>query len=136
MKRAYQLFLLLYPKEHRARFAEEMTGVFEEARNQRRYQGRASYVRFFLAEVIGLVAGAVGAWFGRKPAFETSAASSAQNSLPPELIETQQMVEANVAAMLQAIANHQFVQARFHSDKERQAREHLRVLREKHGITD
>jgi hypothetical protein len=41
-----------------------------------------------------------------------------------------------VAAVVHAIAHHQFAKARSHSNQEREAREHLRLLREKYGITD
>jgi hypothetical protein len=37
--------------------------------------------------------------------------------------------------MVHAIANHQFEKARVHSDQERLARENLRLLREKYGIS-
>ena len=58
---------------------------------------------------------------------EVRAASSGY--LPRELAEAQQRVDANVAAMVHAIANHQFERARNLSDQEREARERLRVLR-------
>jgi len=134
MKRAYQFMLLLYPREHRAQFAEEMTGVFEEARNERHYKGWAWYVCFACAEITGLIVGAAGAWLERKLASQVAGASS--SGLPQELADAQQRVDANIAAMVHAIANHQFENARAHSDEERQARENLRALREKYGITD
>jgi hypothetical protein len=111
-----------------------MIRVFEEARNERHCQGWAWYVRFSFAEMTGLVAGAAGAWLDRKRASQVLGASP--SGLPQELVEAQQRVDANLTAMVRAIANRQYERARAHSDEERQAREHLRVLREKYGITD
>ena len=53
--------------------------------------------------------------------------------MPQELAEAQQRVDANVAAMVHAIANHQFEKARVLANQEREAREKLRLLREKFG---
>jgi len=128
MNRAYQFLLLLYPREHRDQFAEEMIRVFEEASAERRARGRAWYVRFAFAEMNGLIAGAADAWFDRK-----HAPSALEQTLPGELAEAQRLVDMNIAGMVHAIANHQFETARSFSDQERQAREKLRVLREKYG---
>jgi hypothetical protein len=134
MKRAFKFLLLLYPREHRDQFAEEMTRVFEEGSAERRALGWAWYVRFTLSEMCGLIAGAAGAWLERRPASQVASASPL--GLPQELAEAQQRVDANIAAMVHAIANHQFEKARVHSDEERQARQSVRLLREKYGITD
>jgi hypothetical protein len=111
-----------------------MTRVFEEASAERRAQGWARYVRFAFAEMNGLLTGAAGAWLGRQPASQVDGASP--SGLPQELAEAQQRVDANIAAMVHAIANHQFEKARVHSHEERQARENLRLLRQKYGISD
>ncbi len=134
MKRAFRFGLLLYPRGHRDRFAEEMLSVFEESTTERRAQGRTWYVRFSFAELTGLIAGAAGAWLDRKDRPPIAAASA--SGAPPELIEAQRRVDWNVAGMVHAIANHQFEKARAHSDQERQARENLRQLRTKYGITE
>jgi hypothetical protein len=136
MKRAYDVLLRLYPREHRDQFAEEMTRVFEEASAERRALGWAWYVRFLLWEMSGLIAGAAGAWVSqnRKGSPEISIASAPQNALPQDLLKAQQRVELTTAAMVRAIANRQFERARVHSDQEHQAREKLRLLREKYGI--
>jgi hypothetical protein len=132
MRRAYRFCLLLYPRQRRDQFAEEMLGVFDEAFAERRAQGWAWSVRFAFAEFTGLVAGAAEAWLGAKPAAEVRTAAS--SNLPPELAEAQQRVDANIAGMVHAIAHHQFERARNHSDAERRDRECLRVLREKYGM--
>jgi len=132
MRRAYEFMLLLYPRGHRDQFAEEMLGVFEEAFDERRAQGWSWSVRFAFAEMAGLIGGAAGAWFDRRPSPEVPVVST----LPHELFEAQQRVELNVAGMVHAIANHQFERARALSNQEHQARENLRVLREKYGMSD
>jgi hypothetical protein len=48
-------------------------------------------------------------------------------------VEAQERVDANIAAMVHAIANHQFERARQLSNQEREARENLRLMREKYG---
>jgi len=133
MKRAYRFCLLLYPREHRDQFAEEMTHVFEEAFAEGRAQGRAWYVRFGFAEITGLIGGAAGAWLDRRCAAPVPAQSPAQGCMPQELVEAQQHVDASIAAMVHAIANHQFERARLLSNQEREARENLRMLQEKYG---
>ena len=135
MKRAYSFLLLLYPREHRDQFAEEMISVFEEARSECRHQGWAWYVRFSLAEIAGLIAGAAGCWLGKRPAPEAATANGPESTVPQELVEAQQRIDRDIAGMVHAIANHQFERARIHSDQERQAREHLRLLQRKYGIT-
>ncbi len=131
MNRAYRFLLLLYPREHRDRFAEEMLRVFEEAYSERRSRGRAWFIRFAFAEAHGLIAGATGAWFerGHEP-------NAAEPTLPGDLAEAQRLVDTNIAGMVHAIANHQFEKARLFSDQERQARAKLRGIREKYGATE
>jgi len=131
MRGAYRFCILLYPRQHRDQFAEEMLGVFDEAFGERRERRWTWSVRFAFAEITGLLAGAAEAWLAAKPAAEVQTAPC--SNLPQELIEVQQRVDANIAGMVHAIANHQFEWARIHSDAERRARESLRVLREKHG---
>ncbi len=131
MKRTYKFLLLLYPRGHRDRFAEEMTGVFEEASSESRAAGWTWYVRFSFTEMAGLVGGATEAWLAPKPTPQAPATHSSY--LPQELLQAQQRVEANVAAMVHAIANHQFERARALSNQEREARENLRILREKYS---
>jgi hypothetical protein len=134
MRRAYKFFLFFYPRGHRAEFADEMTQVFEEAAAERRAQGRSWYVRFAFSEMAGLIGGAAEAWMVPQRAPKVPGASSLY--LPQELREAQDRVDANIAAMVQAIANHQFEKARFLSDQERVARANLASLRDKYGIGD
>jgi len=111
MRRAYKFLLLLYPRAHRDRFAEEMTHVFEDASAESRAEGWAWHVRFTFSEMTGLVAGAAGAWLDRRSAASVPAESPAGGWMPQDLAEAQQRVDANIAAMVHAIANHQFERA-------------------------
>jgi hypothetical protein len=134
MKRTYRFFLLLYPRGHRDQFADEMTQVFEQAAAKSRAGGWAIHLRFAFSETAGLLAGAADAWLDRRPeAVPAAGESPALGWQPQELIEAQRRVDASVAAMVQAIAHHQFARARQLSNQERDARESLRVLREKYG---
>jgi hypothetical protein len=131
MRRAYKFILLLYPRGHRDQFAEEMTGIFEDAFAERLGQGWGWSVRFAFSEVAGLIGGAAGAWFHRNTVPATTPSESGR---PKDLVEAEQRINWNIARMVHAIANHQFERARMHSDQERLARENLRVLREKYGM--
>jgi hypothetical protein len=131
MNRAYRFFLLLYPREHRELFADEMAQVLEDLAAER--GGRAWYIRFALGEILGLIGGAASAWLDRRSQTPTPAQSPAGRWQPQELLEAQRRVDANVAAMVQAIANHQFERARNLSNREREARANLQAMREKYG---
>lgn len=134
MRRTYRFLLRLYSRRSREHFAQEMFEVFDELRADRRERGWAVYVRFAIGEFCGAIAGAAGELMQRRSA-PTPAASGSSN-LPAELAEAQRQVDFNIDAMVHAIANHQFEKARVHSDRERQAREHLKVLRRKHRLSD
>ncbi len=51
-----------------------------------------------------------------------------------EIAEAQERTETLIERMVHAIANHDFEGARRYARQETEARETLRVLREKHGI--
>jgi len=110
--------------------------VFEEACADRRAQGWGWYVRFAFGELNGLVAGAADAWLARTSVAENQVANAGPDSLPQELADAQKRVDLSIAAMVHAIASHQFERARGYSYEERQAREDLRVLREKYGFNN
>jgi hypothetical protein len=134
MRRAYEFFLLLYPREHRDRFADEMLQVFEEAAAKRRAQGWGWFVRFGIGEMRGLIGGAAGAWLDRDHPQEAPARTPARGGLSQEIFDAEQRIDQSIAGMVHAIANHQFERARLLSDEERQARARLRILREKYGM--
>ncbi|MGO9263005.1 MAG: hypothetical protein ACLQU1_43015 [Bryobacteraceae bacterium] len=63
--RGYRSLLRLYPEDYRARFAAEMLAAFERAAEERRRQGGPAFIRFVLAEWIGLAAGAGAEWMAK-----------------------------------------------------------------------
>lgn len=138
MNRAYRFVLLLYPRGVRDQFADEMTGVFEQASRDARSRGWAWYFRFSFGEFAGLIGGAASAWSERRvaPPAPATASTAVSAGLPPEIVAAQERVQASIAGMIHAIANHQFERARVLSDEERRARAKLRAVREKYGITD
>jgi hypothetical protein len=62
---AYKSLLRLYPLDHRARFNAQMLSDFQEVADECRSEGRGSFVRFVLAELSGLVAGAGVEWIAK-----------------------------------------------------------------------
>jgi len=157
---AYRAFLQLYPYDYRALFASEMLAAFEQAAQERR-QRRADFVRFTVAEMASLLAGAASEWIAklttdsairgrclpdrmrmRPPGVPWEAhyagafAGVPRSSLPDEVLEAQQRTDLLVSRMVHAIANHDFEGARRYSDQERRERERLRWLRKKHGISE
>jgi len=58
MRTAYRALLRLYPHDFRVWFAAEMTTAFEARSAECRARGQAVFLRFAIAELIGLVKGA------------------------------------------------------------------------------
>jgi hypothetical protein len=65
MRRACKTLLQFYPRDYREMFAAEMLVVFEEASEERRRHGSAVFVRFAVAELMGLVTGAGAEWIAK-----------------------------------------------------------------------
>jgi ATP-dependent Clp protease ATP-binding subunit ClpC len=63
-----------------------------------------------------------------------AAAQLQQSSLPEEVVEVQKRIRFIVQRMEAAIANHEFVKARFYSQEERKERDNLKQLREKYKL--
>ena len=61
----YTTLLRLYPRDYRAMFAREMRRAFEITASDRRAFGRAGFLRFALAELIGLIQGAASEWIAK-----------------------------------------------------------------------
>jgi hypothetical protein len=102
-----------------------MLAVFEEAAEERRVRGRTVFIRFASAEFLSLLIGAATEWMAKSPR---------QRPLPvDEVTQTQRHIEVVLKAMDYAIANHQFVKARFLAEAERSAREKLRLLQQKYS---
>jgi hypothetical protein len=156
MKRTYEFLLRLYPRDYRAMFATEMSSAFAEAAAERRREGWGVYARFALAELMGLAMGAGIEWIAklttdssvrgrslpdrlrmRPPGVSFDAHyAGAFLSVPEELSQAQGRTERLVKRIVQAISHRDFTGARRYSDEERQARENLRLLREKYQVDD
>jgi len=153
-RRAYEILLRLYPRDYRARFSAEMTSAFEEAAAEHRQRGRGASVRFVAKELAGLLAGAAVEWMAKSVTDDTVRGRNLPDrqrmrppgvswedhygnpplDVPEDVREAQRCVDASVAGMVRAIADHEFKKARFYSLAERKASERLRVLREKYEL--
>jgi len=101
-------------------------------------------------ELAGLIAGAVREWIAKwitNPAIRARLMPDWRllrpvgvtrqdywGAAPAELTGAQRRVEYCVDRMVHAIANHQFEQARFYSNEDLKAREHLQRVRAKYGL--
>jgi len=65
MRRAYRTLLKLYPADYTASFAAGMLDAFEKAAEDGRRHGRAAAVRLALAELTGLLRGAMAEWIAK-----------------------------------------------------------------------
>ena len=65
-----------------------------------------------------------------------SCAKLRRAALPDEIVEAQKRVSLNQHHAENAIANHEFEEARYYSDEEKIEREGLRALREKYKIDE
>ncbi len=136
IKRAYQTLLRLYPADYKELFAAEMLATFVKADEECRAKGRLRFMRFVFAELMGLLTGAVTEW-----ALQLSTGRSVRDRLSnpavagrqDDIAETEKRIEILIGNMVHAIANHDFPKARFYSDQERAAREHLWRLQSGHG---
>ena len=141
---AFEMLLRLYPKQHRIAFGREMAAVFAESFQDRRKQGWASVIVFLTAELLGVVREALAIRLApeqgpsidltrmRPPEISRASYSEAID----EVLAAQRSVDFNLRRMQEAIAIHAFVEARFYSDEDRRAREHLRRVRAKYGIPE
>jgi hypothetical protein len=157
MRRAYETLLRLYPRDFRAAFTSEMLTAFDSSAAERRSEGQFAYIRLAVAELAGLVMGAGKEWIAklttdssvrgrtlpdrlmmRPPGVPWEAYYGGEllnqpaGALPSEVIEAQRHTELLVKRIVHAIAHHDFEGARNYSYQERQARENLRLMREKY----
>jgi hypothetical protein len=72
----------------------------------------------------------------RELRFAATCLNVSHPSLPHEVMEAQERIAMLVNRMVDAIANHDFAGGRRYSFEERQARDELHLLREKHNIED
>lgn len=146
MKRAFATLVRLYPRDYRVAFGAEMLSVFEQAIEQRRAQGRIAFLQFAIKELIGLAVAIGAEWIskwshsdayvraGSLANTNDQTGDMAESAIPRELVEAQKRIDLIIGRMVHSIANHQFEKARCYSAQEFEAREDLRVLREKYGL--
>src|SRR5271166_5286173 len=143
MRRVYKTFLRLYPRDFRDSFTSETLTAFHSSATERRSQGRFVYIRFALAELIGVLMGAGLEWVAklttdrslrgrtlpdrlmmRPPGVPWEAyygdalVERPPNTLPCELIEAQRSTDLLVKRIVHAIAHHDFEGARKYSSQE------------------
>ena len=125
LRRAYFLGLMLYRADFRAEFGPEMAAVFEQAAAQRR--GVASVLLFFVKEMLGLLAGAA-----RERLFHRGTSRMHDDlPLPSDLAGAERYLEIVSRRLKRAIANHEFVKARYYDERDRAARALLAERRAK-----
>lgn len=141
--RAYEVLLRLYPRDHRALFAGEMLVAFQTGAEERQGQGSQAYLRFVFSELASLLAGAVAEWIAKGTTDSTIRGRCLPDRLkmrPPgvpwEVHYGEARAEFLVERTIYAISHHDFPGARRYSGEERQAREKLRLLREKYRIEE
>jgi hypothetical protein len=154
-KHAYETLLRLYPTDYKIAFAAEMLDTYLKAAQDCRAQGRLRFIQFACAEMLSVVIGAATEWISKV----TTDSSVRGRCLPDvrmmrppgvpqrlwfagactnvnkgcnehEMIDAEKRIEIIIGQMVYAIANHDFPKARFYSDQERAAREHVRHLQE------
>lgn len=121
----YRAVLILYPRKFREQFSDEMTQVFQEVVNERLHRGKNLATAFVIAELAGLLIGALRMWGNRTmrkywpkyfvfsvPFFSTRfpRPTAEENALGiTELKQRFGMAQAN---MFQAASDHDFISAR------------------------
>jgi hypothetical protein len=134
-----------------------MLAAFDSLAPEHRSQGQSVFIRFALAELMGVLMGAGKEWVAklttdpslrgrslpdrlmmRPPGvpweayYSSALVDQPPVALPSELVEAQRSTELLVKRIVHAIAHHDFEGARAYSYQERQARANLRMLREKY----
>jgi hypothetical protein len=126
----YSFLLRLYPGEQREQFGAEMEAVFRQAAEEQRGRGAVAYFRFAVVEFAGMLEGAAAARFA-SVAYRPLAGHAIREPLvlPDDVREVERLLRVSIDRMVDAIAHHQFVEARFYSLVERRARARLDELR-------
>lgn len=129
LRSVYQKLCRFYPAEHRRVFETEMLHTFESAAAESRLRGPRAFTRFVVAELAGLLLGAVTEWslrLTRRSPTRQLRSAGAERIAANELADTEKEIAAIIDRMIHAIANHDFPAARAYSCQERAAREKLR----------
>jgi ATP-dependent Clp protease ATP-binding subunit ClpC len=124
-----------------------MLHVFEQAQSNLPERTFSVLVRFTAAEFTAVIAGAAIEWSARVTSFgprrmpgrvldTVSEGQRGASNQPSDIQIAQDRVTFLLRRMEFAIANHQFQNARLYSEEERQAREHLRLVRLRYETGD
>lgn len=140
MKRVYEIFLRLYPREYRDLFGPEVLNVFAQAAEEHRARGWSVWVWFMASELSGAVISAGRHWVDRfsprRQSVTPEVAAASRTGLFRAVEEAQNRVNLNLKRMEHAIANHDFLAARAYSIEDLKARQDLRQLRDRYGFDD
>ena len=121
----YSVALGTYPASFRAEFAPEMLDVFTQRASHFRGRGsRLMFVGFLLREICGVVSGAVMSRVGQR-----LHSPHCELAFPSDINGAERYIELVSGKLIRAIANHDFVNARYFDEQDRKARALLAEMR-------
>ena len=126
----YRVLLLLYPASFRRQFSEEMISVFKQRAGERFANRDSPPVAWLAIEFLSIVKGAHTMWLTRILPFHRDSSSSDATEASPTVAEVSRRRHAAVKAMCEAIAKHDFINARHYSNEETRLK-HLLVEMER-----
>jgi hypothetical protein len=128
----FQALSRLYPTDFREMFGAEMLRTFEHAAEAGRQAGPAAFRRFLAREAVGLICGAASEWFARFSTGRTLVDRCPQQTaaVKDQTTDLEREISLAINQMVHAIATHDFPAAPAYSNRERVAREKLRLLQE------
>ena len=123
--RMYSLVLGAYPADFKAQFASEMLMVFEQRASQHRVHGELRFMTFLIKELGGLLSGALRERVGRDKVIS----APPELALPSDVVGAEKYLKVVSGQLIAAIANHDFVNARYYDEQDRKVRALLADLR-------
>jgi hypothetical protein len=114
----YRVLLRLYPADFRRQFSEEMISVFEQRAGERFANRDSQPVAWLAMEFLSIVKGAHTMWITRILPFQRNFSSSDAAETSPTVAEVAHRRQAAIKAMCEAIAKHDFINARRYSNEE------------------
>jgi hypothetical protein len=126
----YRVLLLLYPVNFRRQFSEEMISVFEQRAGERFANRDSLPVAWLAIEFLSMVKGAHTMWLTRILPIHRDSSSSDATDAPLTVAEVSRRRHSAIKAMCEAIAKHDFINARLYSNEETRLK-HLLVEMER-----
>jgi hypothetical protein len=114
----YRVLLLLYPADFRRQFSEEMISVFERRAGEHFANRDSQTVAWTAIEFLSIVKGAHTMWLTRILRFQRDASSSDATEASLTIAEVAHRRQTAIKSMCKAIARHDFINARQHSNEE------------------